>query len=1287
MLVRHRSAFAAVAAAGLLVALAASSGPLATTAAASSALKDELVDLTPFGTGLQITGLDTTHEDVAQSLRRAARREQAVRSLGSRLGLEQPVFTTETELPLTVATSGGDVPLNLLARTDVLHHVEILRQTSGPGVYISDFTARIARAHPGGTIALAFSGQNGGDSRKVAVRVKGIYRTLDATTPGPYWVHFLREIFPPGVDPPPPVRYVLVTPDQLYRIVNQLSTVRTVKARGRVYQFGDSPPVGTMAELAVDPKGLTIARARALSRSFTRLRHELRASALGRALGCTGPAPFVRPGTGNVPRCRVGSSIASAVVIADRNVSEISPVVTLLSGAAAAIALAFAGAAGIFLVRRRSAEAALLYRRGERTSTFALRTGLELLLPLAVGAAAGFGRRSGRRACSRRRGRSTPTPSAGRSAAPRSARWRLPPRRFRVGDSVPPPVRLGGPRPPVASQDPVGAAAPRCRRVASLRPPLGGGLAGPASGAGHPTLAVFLFPLLLVAGVAGLVVRALRPALRLGSGRSAGLPTAVFLALRRLAAAGAVLTALLVVTAVAFGSYFYSEAVASSLSRGVSEKAYVAYGGDAQGLISGSATLPKSFPYPLTRLDYGNQAAVVGGPDGTYADVLAVDGATLGSVHALVPGWGADPRPLLPSLGQVEGGRLPVVVSDAVPADTKAIWLQGARLPVRVVARVHVFPGMSEGVPVVVADRSALGATARKTGIFDSLSDPLTYVWAKGPPAAVARALEAPPVEAAFVSSVDAFRKQPDVLAATRAFSYMRLMAARLGRARVPRPRALPGSEAALAGGRVVARRANGARAEHRDPLARDRARRGRARRGRRRRDRGGGRRKPRRRTHRPVARVPAGAGARDPARRRSSRAPWRWSRSPSPRARSPAGPPGARTWRRRSVSSDTIVACRGLSKTYLTSTGGIEALHSVDAELAAGKVTAIVGASGSGKSTLLRAVAGLDRPTSGSLLVGGREPAGASSAELRRHRAETVTYVSQKPADNFIPHLTLAEHATDEPEIARALLADVGLAHRLDRRPVELSGGEQARAAFALAVGRGTQLVVVDEPTAELDGESAHLLLDAIRRHAGGGIAFVVATHDPDVTAVADRLCASSAAAWSQEPRRARAARPAGAIRGRTPALEARALAKTFPHGGERRSTRVDATLALRPASSASCSAARARASRPCSRCSPAGNDPTRVRSRLGGAVGLGLVQLGYLPQRFGLIPELSVRENVELPARLTGRRDELAPRVDELLARPRARRARPPAPAETSIGQQQRTALARALVLRPPS
>ena len=374
---RHRSALAAVAAAGLLVSLAASSGPLVTTAAASSALKDELSDLTPFATGVQITGLSRMNGRLAPTLRAANTRERAVRALGSRLGLDQPVFTAETARPLTVTTSGGDVPLNLLARTDVLDHVQILRRTSGPGVWVSDATARIAHLAPGGILRLRFSEHGVGD-KSIALRVKGVYRAVDATTPGPYWVHFQREIVPPGVDPPPPVRYVLADRDELYSIVQKLSTHRTVKARGQVFRFADGPPVTVMAELAVDPHGLTIARARSLTRSFSRLRQELRASALGRTLACTGPSPitFIQPGDSNPPRCRVVSSLASAVAIADRNVSEISPVMTLLSGAATAIALAFAGAAGVFLVRRRAAESALLYARGERTSTFALRTAL-----------------------------------------------------------------------------------------------------------------------------------------------------------------------------------------------------------------------------------------------------------------------------------------------------------------------------------------------------------------------------------------------------------------------------------------------------------------------------------------------------------------------------------------------------------------------------------------------------------------------------------------------------------------------------------------------------------------------------------------------------------------------------------------------------------------------------------------------------------------------------------------------------------------------------------------------
>jgi putative ABC transport system ATP-binding protein len=390
------------------------------------------------------------------------------------------------------------------------------------------------------------------------------------------------------------------------------------------------------------------------------------------------------------------------------------------------------------------------------------------------------------------------------------------------------------------------------------------------------------------------------------------------------------------------------------------------------------------------------------------------------------------------------------------------------------------------------------------------------------------------------------------------------------------------------------------------------------------------------------------------------------------------------------SLDAEALVACRTLSKTYATSTGEIEALHSVTASFEAGRVAAIVGASGSGKSTLLRAVAGLDRPTSGELRIAGRDLVGASATTLRAHRLECVTYVAQKPSDNFIPHLTLAEHAADEPEAARALLRDVGLEHRLGSLPIELSGGEQARAAVALALGRETPLIVIDEPTAELDEDSGHLLLDAIRRHAGAGVAFLVATHDPEVTRIADsvirlergRVVTSAPARADEQPATHEATNE-------PIVLQALALAKTYAHGGADIHAVSDATLELRRGE-LGVLLGRSGSGKSTLLTLLAGwqqpDTGTILRDgRTTDTSSLAWAELGYLPQRFGLIPELSVRENVELPARLAGLRTELAGRVDELLRDLGLDELADRRPPETSIGQQQRTALARALILRP--
>jgi len=385
------------------------------------------------------------------------------------------------------------------------------------------------------------------------------------------------------------------------------------------------------------------------------------------------------------------------------------------------------------------------------------------------------------------------------------------------------------------------------------------------------------------------------------------------------------------------------------------------------------------------------------------------------------------------------------------------------------------------------------------------------------------------------------------------------------------------------------------------------------------------------------------------------------------------------------SSPSKPLVHAHALGKTYVTPSGSLEALHAVDAKIARGGITALVGASGSGKSTFLRAIAGLDRPSAGELTVDDLELRTASAAELRRHRATTATYVGQKAADNFIPHLTLAQHAHDSPGEATTLLERVGLAQRLGSRPAQLSGGEQARAAFALALARNTSLVVIDEPTAELDRDSAAPLLEAIRAHAHDGAAFIIATHDPDVTAIADtvlRLDRGRVVPAGDTPILSRAGdkhEPEGDV-----VLETDALEKSFRRGAARIEAVRGLSLQLRRGELGIL-------------LGRSGSGKSTVLTLLAGwqQPDGGTIRphpsdppwawLGYLPQRFGLLPELTVRENVHLPARLSDRSQELEGRATELLQQLGLEELSDRRPHETSIGQQQRTALARALLLRP--
>jgi ABC-type lipoprotein export system ATPase subunit len=207
----------------------------------------------------------------------------------------------------------------------------------------------------------------------------------------------------------------------------------------------------------------------------------------------------------------------------------------------------------------------------------------------------------------------------------------------------------------------------------------------------------------------------------------------------------------------------------------------------------------------------------------------------------------------------------------------------------------------------------------------------------------------------------------------------------------------------------------------------------------------------------------------------------------------------------------DFAAVCTGVVKIYWTASGEVHALKGIDALFPRAAVTAVVGPSGSGKSSLLRILAGLDRATAGSVVVGGTELAGLPWGMLRKMRRRLTGYVFQRPSDNLIPYLTVAEHLELAARIRRTgtgedLLDLLELTHRRDHLPVQLSAGEQHRVAFAQAVVGTPDLVVADEPTAELDAEAAASLLEVVGSLAREGFsAFVVATHDPDVVRAAD--------------------------------------------------------------------------------------------------------------------------------------------------------------------------------------
>lgn len=210
-------------------------------------------------------------------------------------------------------------------------------------------------------------------------------------------------------------------------------------------------------------------------------------------------------------------------------------------------------------------------------------------------------------------------------------------------------------------------------------------------------------------------------------------------------------------------------------------------------------------------------------------------------------------------------------------------------------------------------------------------------------------------------------------------------------------------------------------------------------------------------------------------------------------------------------------IELREVTKHYQQGALDVKALRGLSLSVGAGEFTALCGPSGSGKTTTLNLIGALDRPTSGTVALEGRELTALSRRELSHLRRDRIGFVFQ--AYNLIPVLTAYENAeivlslqgvdaATRRERVRALFAEVGLEGLEDRRPDQLSGGQQQRVAIARAIASDPAVVLADEPTANVDSETANHLLDLMEElNRERGVTFLFSTHDPRVMERARRV------------------------------------------------------------------------------------------------------------------------------------------------------------------------------------
>jgi ABC-type lipoprotein export system ATPase subunit len=244
----------------------------------------------------------------------------------------------------------------------------------------------------------------------------------------------------------------------------------------------------------------------------------------------------------------------------------------------------------------------------------------------------------------------------------------------------------------------------------------------------------------------------------------------------------------------------------------------------------------------------------------------------------------------------------------------------------------------------------------------------------------------------------------------------------------------------------------------------------------------------------------------------------------------------------RTSYGADALIMCDRLVRIYQAEGIEVQALQGLDLLVTRGELTAVVGASGSGKSTLMNILAGLDVPTAGAVRVAGHDLAAQSSRERIDYRRRAVGFIWQQTARNLLPYLTGRQNVLlpmQFSSVARRLrgqraddlLGMLGVGHCAGRTPDRMSGGEQQRVAIATALANEPEVLLADEPTGELDSQTARSVFGALQTaNAELGVTVLVVTHDPELSSQVRRTVAIRDGRTSSETLRRQAADENGA-------------------------------------------------------------------------------------------------------------------------------------------------------------